>query len=184
MSFLFGFASVYWVVDLHFRKCQTSKIHYFMSVLAFTKFVSLLLHAFNYYYIGKQGETIDLWKYFFFSILLFKNQLFYLTIAVMYKKFNFIFFTFKIVLILQFMATFADILLQKLEPGNVTYSTWRDIFILSDLLSCVLILLPALSFGEKLSAENEDTVYKKKLKLLRKFYIVFICYVFLTRIIV
>lgn len=184
MSLCFAVVGLYWILLLAQKKRKALKIHYFTSILAFVTSISLLLHAFNFNYIEKNGQSHELWKYFYYISLLAKNQLFYVTLAIMYKKFKFVLNTFKIVIALQFLATVASIALQETEQGSPYSSKLRDFFVLADILSCVMIIISALSFGEKLTTGNGDSVYEKELKLYQRFYFVFIFYTFLTRIFV
>jgi Lung seven transmembrane receptor len=183
LSLCFGLAGILWAQIVQKRKRNSTQAHYFMAVLIFVKAFTLFTLAFNLKYIGNHGSPYWLLENFYNALKLAKTCLFYATVLIIYKKFSFISHTFKIVLILQFLATLSEIISLRTERGSLDYSTWRDMFILTDFLSCILMLLPALSFGEKLTEENENSTFVTKLKTYRRFYIVFVCYVFSSRII-
>ena len=65
---------------------------------------------------------------------------------------------------------------------------WQDIFILVDLLCCGAILLPVVwsirHLQESSQTDGKATISLEKLKLFRHFYIMVVCYIYFTRIIV
>lgn len=68
------------------------------------------------------------------------------------------------------------------------YRTWRDIFILVDLLCCGAILFPVVwsirHLHEASATDGKAAINLRKLKLFRQFYIIIVCYIYFTRIIV
>lgn len=93
-----------------------------------------------------------------------------------------------IVIPLQVLANVAEIILEESEEGDAEHRTWWDIFILVDLLCCGAILFPVVwSIRHLQDASHTDgkaAVNLRKLKLFRHFYIMIVCYIYFTRMIV
>ena len=182
MSLAFSFAAVVWSKLLYKNKKKVTRIQNLLSVLVIFKAISLLLRSFQLKTIAENGESSLLLDFFFYFILLCKNQLFFGAIAIIFRKFKLAYRAFILILPLQFVATIAGIVSQGLRDKNVEYSVWIDLFILLDIVCCILILIPVLSFGEK-TLDSEDSLYKRKMKMYRNLYTTFVCYIFLTRIV-
>ncbi|CAG2181388.1 unnamed protein product [Oppiella nova] len=65
---------------------------------------------------------------------------------------------------------------------------WREIFILVDLLCCGAILFPVVwsirHLQEASQTDGKAAINLRKLKLFRHFYVMVVCYIYFTRIIV
>lgn len=86
------------------------------------------------------------------------------------------------------MANIAEIIIAESEEGDKEYRTWLDIFILVDLLCCGAILFPVVwsirHLQEASATDGKAAINLRKLKLFRQFYIMIVCYIYFTRIIV
>lgn len=93
-----------------------------------------------------------------------------------------------IVIPLQVLANVAEIIIAESEEGDKEHRTWRDIFILVDLLCCGAILFPVVwsirHLQEASATDGKAAINLRKLKLFRQFYIMIVCYIYFTRIIV
>lgn len=82
----------------------------------------------------------------------------------------------------------AEIIIEESEEGDIEHKTWRDVFILVDLLCCGAILFPVVwsirHLQEAAHIDGKAAVNLRKLKLFRHFYIMIVCYIYFTRIIV
>lgn len=95
---------------------------------------------------------------------------------------------FKLIIIPQVLANVAEIIIEESEEGDIEHKTWRDVFILVDLLCCGAILFPVVwsikHLQEAAHIDGKAAVNLRKLKLFRHFYIMIVCYIYFTRIIV
>jgi len=93
-----------------------------------------------------------------------------------------------IVVPLQVLANVAYIITEESEAGQVAYMTWSEIFILVDLLCCGAILFPVVwsirHLQEASQTDGKAATNLRKLKLFRHFYILVVCYIYFTRIVV
>ena len=68
------------------------------------------------------------------------------------------------------------------------HQTWKETFVLIDLICCGAILLPVVwsirHLQEASHTDGKAAISLEKLKLFRHFYIMVVCYVYFTRIIV
>lgn len=87
----------------------------------------------------------------------------------------------------QVLANVAEIIIEESEVGNLEHQTWRDIFILVDLLCCGAILFPVVwsikHLEEAARTSDKAAIILRKLKLFKHFYIMIVCYIYFTRII-
>lgn len=95
---------------------------------------------------------------------------------------------FMIVIPLQVLANVAQIIIDESQIGDKEHSLWRDIFNLVDLLCCAAILFPVVwsirHLQDASATDGKAAINLKKLKLFRQFYIMIVCYIYFTRIIV
>lgn len=82
----------------------------------------------------------------------------------------------------------AEIIIEESEEGDIEYKTWRDVFILVDLLCCGAIIFPVVwsikHVEEAAHIDGKAAVNLRKLKLFKHFYIMIFSYIYFTRIIV
>lgn len=95
---------------------------------------------------------------------------------------------FLIIIPLQVFDNIAYIIIEESEEGQLQYHIWKQLFIMIDLLCCGAILFPVVwSIRHLTEASNTDgkaAICLLKLKLFRQFYIMVVCYIYFTRIIV
>ncbi|XP_053683683.1 protein GPR107 [Sabethes cyaneus] len=196
MSLLFFLSGLFWVFILKKSKHPVFKIHYLMAVLVFLKSLSLMFHAVNYHFIETQGEHVEAWAILYYVTHLLKGAVLFITIVLIGTGWTFIKHIladkdkklFMIVIPLQVLANVAEIIIAESEEGDKEHSTWRDIFILVDLLCCGAILFPVVwsirHLQEAAGTDGKAAINLRKLKLFRQFYIMIVCYIYFTRIIV
>lgn len=170
MSVLYFLSGLVWVYVLRGSKHPVFKIHYLMGVLIFLKSLSLMFHSINFHFIETLGEAVETWAILYYITHLLKGACLFITIVLIGTGWTFIKVRlillnglihidiissfvkhilsdkdkkiFMIVIPLQVLANIAEIILDESEQGSLEHSTWRDIFILVDLLCCAAILFP------------------------------------------
>ncbi|XP_076242993.1 protein GPR107 isoform X2 [Calliopsis andreniformis] len=196
MALLFFLSGCFWVFILKKSKHPVFKIHYLMAVLVYLKSLSLLFHGINYHFIQTKGEHVAAWAILYYITHLLKGAVLFITIVLVGTGWTFIKHIladkdkklFMIVIPLQVLANVAEIIIEESEEGDIEHKTWRDVFILVDLLCCGAILFPVVwsirHLQEAAHIDGKAAVNLRKLKLFRHFYIMIVCYIYFTRIIV
>ena len=89
---------------------------------------------------------------------------------------------------LQVLVNTAMVVVEETPPGTNGWMTWRDILHLLDVICCCGILFPIVwsirHLREAAEADGKALLTLNKLKLFREFYMMVVCYIYFTRIIV
>ncbi|KAK9500952.1 hypothetical protein O3M35_002109 [Rhynocoris fuscipes] len=196
MSILFFLSGCFWVFILVKSKHAVYKIHYLMAALVYLKSLSLLFHAINFHFIETKGEHVAAWAILYYIAHLLKGSVLFITIVLIGTGWTFIKHLlserdkkiFMIVIPLQVLANVVKIIIEESEEGDVEHKTWLDVFMLVDLLCCGAILFPVVwsirYLQEAAFTDGKAAIVLRKLKLFRHFYIMIVCYIYFTRIIV
>ncbi|KAG7211220.1 hypothetical protein KM043_010535 [Ampulex compressa] len=193
MALLFFLSGCFWVFILKKSKHPVSKIHYLMAVLVYLKSLSLLFHGINYHFIQTKGEHVATWANLYYITHLLKGAVLFITIVLVGTGWTFIKHIladkdkklFMIVIPLQILANVAEIIIEESEEGDIEHKTWRDVFILVDLLCCGAILFPVgWSIRHLQEAAHTDGKAAANLRKLKLFRLLIVCYIYFTRIIV
>ncbi|XP_066514749.1 protein GPR107 isoform X2 [Hoplias malabaricus] len=194
MSVLFFLSGTLWLHILRTRSTDVYKIHWLMAALPFTKSLSLIFHAIDYYYISNQGFPIEGWAVVYYITHLLKGALLFITIALIGTGWAFVKHIlsdkekkiFMIVIPLQVLANVAYIIIESTEEGSSEYGLWMEILFLVDLLCCGAILFPvvwSIRHLQEASATDGKAINLAQLKLFRHYYVMIVCYIYFTRII-
>ncbi|KAI5089353.1 protein GPR107 isoform X1 [Silurus meridionalis] len=195
MSVFFLFIGTLWVHVLRTRRADVYKIHWLMAALPFTKSLSLIFHAIDYYYISNQGFPIEGWAVVYYITHLLKGALLFITIALIGTGWAFVKHIlsdkdkkiFMIVIPLQVLANVAYIIIESTEEGSSEYGLWMEILFLVDLLCCGAILFPVVwsirHLQEASATDGKAAINLAQLKLFRHYYVMIVCYIYFTRII-
>ncbi|XP_028410942.1 protein GPR107-like isoform X2 [Dendronephthya gigantea] len=193
---VFSILSCIWFYILRQYWSETFKVHYLMFLLVLLKSLDVLLNAVNYYYIGRDGTKAESWAVLHYIAHLFKGGLLFTTIILLGTGYFFIKHVlsgrdkkiFLIVIPLQIFDNIALIIMESTEEAQADYITWKQIFLLVDLLCCGAVLFPVIwairHLKEASQTDGKAAVNLAKLKLFRQFYIMIVCYIYFTRIIV
>lgn len=196
MAVLFFLSGCFWVFILRQSKHPVFKIHYLMAVLVFLKALSLAFHGVNYHYIERLGVHIATWAVLFYVAHLLKGALLFVTLILIGTGWTFIKHVlaprdkklFMAIIPLQVLANVAKIILEESEEGAIEHHAWRNIFTLVDLICCGCISFPVVwsirHLQEASRIDDKAAMNLRKLKLFRHFYVMIICYIYFTRIIV
>ncbi|KAH9596042.1 hypothetical protein MS3_00001864 [Schistosoma haematobium] len=190
------FLSIFWFVYLRKSKNSVYRIHYLMLAVTVVKSISLGFHSVNYYVIGKHGAHEESWAVMYYITHIIRGALLFITILLIGAGWAFIKHmltprernVFLIVVPLQVLANIATIIIEESEAGAARYATWKEIFIFVDLACCGAILFPVVWSIRLLKAASQTdgkaAINLRNLRLFRHFYILVICYVYFTRVIV
>ncbi|KZS13991.1 Protein GPR108 [Daphnia magna] len=197
MSTVFLASGCFWVgVLCKSKREDVYKIHYLMALLVFLKSLSLAFHGVNFHFIQTEGFHIETWAVLYYITHLLKGAVLFITIVLIGTGWAFFKHIlsgkdkkiFMIVVPLQVLANVAYIITEESEAGQAAHMTWNEVFILVDLLCCGAILFPVVwsirHLQEASQTDGKAATSLRKLQLFRHFYILVVCYVYFTRIIV
>lgn len=197
LSILFFLAGCFWVFILKKNGTeQVFRIHWVMASLVFLKSLSLFFHGVNYTKIATNGIHEESWAILYYVTHLLKGGLLFFTIVLIGSGWAFVKHVlssnekkvFMVVLPAQVISNVAYIILEESEQGEIGHNFWKEVFVLIDLVCCGAILLPVVwsikHLQDASSTDGKAAVSLEKLKLFRHFYIMVVCYVYFTRIIV
>lgn len=196
LSVIFFLLGVFWISVVKSKSQDAFKIHYIMGLLVFVKASALLFHGINFESIAKTGSQSETWAILYYITHFLKGALLFITIVLIGTGWAFIKHIlsekdknlFMVVIPLQVLANIAEIITEESEEGEVFHNKWREIFILVDLLCCGAILFPVVwsirHLQEAAHIDGKAAVNLKKLKLFRRFYVIIVCYIYFTRMIV
>lgn len=193
---LYFIAGVAWLSVLRKSTETVYKIHYLMLVVVFVKSLACMFHGVNMHFIQISGIHEDAWAILWYIVYLTRGALMFVTVLLIGAGWAFIKHVltdrekklFLVIIPLQMLNGVAEVIVQESEEGNQSYSTWKEIFILVDLLCCGAVLFPVVwsirHLQEASTTDGKAAINLQKLKLFRHFYILVVCYIYFTRIIV
>ncbi|CAI9772618.1 unnamed protein product [Fraxinus pennsylvanica] len=93
-----------------------------------------------------------------------------------------------IVIPLQVVANIAQVVIDETGPYGQDWMTWKQVFLLVDVVCCCAVLFPIIwsvkNLREAARIGGKTAVNLMKLTLFRQYYIVVICYIYFTRVVV
>ncbi|KAL8134733.1 hypothetical protein AgCh_009666 [Apium graveolens] len=93
-----------------------------------------------------------------------------------------------IVIPLQVIANVAQIVIDETGPFGEDSDTWKKVFLLVDIVCCCAVLFPIVwsikNLREAARTDGKAAVNLMKLTLFRQYYVVVICYIYFTRVVV
>lgn len=195
-SLIFFLASIIWLGFLRKYQEDVFKIHYLMLSLLYFKSVALVFHGLNYHFIQENGTHEEAWAIMYYITHLLKGALLFITIILIGTGWAFIKHIlskrdkkiFMIVIPLQVLNNVALIIMEETEEGIAEHAFWYKIFYLVDLLCCGAIIFPVVwsihHLQEASQTDGKAAINLAKLQLFRHFYVMIVCYIYFTRIIV
>lgn len=196
MSMVFFLSAILWTSILKTSRQPVYRIHIIMCVLVYLKALSLAFHGINFHFIKTRGEHVTAWAILFYITHLLKGAVLFVTIVLVGTGWNFIKDTlsdrdkklFMIVIPLQVLANVAEIILAESEEGAAEHNAWRDIFVLVELLCCGAIMFPVVwsirHLQDASTTDGKAAINLRKLQLFRHFYVMVVCYIYFTRIVI
>eukprot|EP00475_Leptophrys_vorax_P015270 TRINITY_DN21642_c0_g3_i1.p1 TRINITY_DN21642_c0_g3~~TRINITY_DN21642_c0_g3_i1.p1 ORF type:complete len:274 (-),score=28.62 TRINITY_DN21642_c0_g3_i1:242-1024(-) len=184
-----------WGYLCHKHWATAHRIHVLMAVLVLLKAFTVLSQAGQYAYIRATGDPHG-WNIAFYVFSFFRGIMLFTVIVLIGTGWS-VLKPFlqdrekKVILMvipLQVFANIATIILDESGPSSESWFTWRDIFHLLDILCCCAIFFPIIwsikSLREAAHSDGKAARVVAKLQLFRSFYVLVVCYIYFTRIVV
>lgn len=198
-SIFFTFFLVYsslagiWIYVLYNKRLSAFRIHYFMLAVLIMKALNLLCETEDKSYIKKTG-TAHGWDVLFYIFSFLKGITLFTLIVLIGTGWSFLkpYLQDKekkvlmIVIPLQFIANVAQVVIDETSPFDQEHNTWKQVFLLVDVVCCCAVLFPIVwsikNLREAATTDGKAAVNLMKLTLFRQYYIVVICYIYFTRV--
>ncbi|XP_040988493.1 protein CANDIDATE G-PROTEIN COUPLED RECEPTOR 7-like [Juglans microcarpa x Juglans regia] len=182
-----------WVSVLYKKRLTMFGIHFFMLAVLILKFLNLLCEAEEKSFIKRTG-SVHGWDVLFY-IFSFLNGIALFTLIVLLgtgwsflkpylqdkeKK------VLMIVISLQVVANIAQVGIDKSGPFGQDWVTWKQVFLLVDVVCCCAVLFPIVWSIKNLrkEARTDGKATAVNLTLFRQYFVVVICYICFTRVVV
>jgi len=174
---------------------KVNRVHHLMSMLVVLKFLSLFFQAIELHFTKKSGSPGG-WQVVYFIFTGLKTMFFFVLVALIGTGWTFVkpFLSEKdkkimmVVIPLQVLDNIAMIIVDYTAPGSQGWFTWKDIFRLVDIICCGAVLIPIIwsikHLREASQIDGKMAQNLQKLKLFRQFYLIVVCYIYFTRIII
>ncbi|KAK9059625.1 hypothetical protein SSX86_020329 [Deinandra increscens subsp. villosa] len=185
--------SATWIYTLHIRKSSAFRIHFFMLAVLLLKALNLLCETEDKSYIKRSG-TPHGWDILFYIFSFLKGVTLFTLIVLIGTGWSFLkpYLQDKekkvlmIVIPLQVIANVAQVVIGETGPFGEDSSTWRQVFLLVDIVCCCAVLFPIIwsikNLREAAMTDGKAAVNLMKLTLFRQYYVVVICYIYFTRV--
>ncbi|KAI4332292.1 hypothetical protein L6164_017214 [Bauhinia variegata] len=184
-----------WIHILYKKRLTVFHIHFFMLAVVILKALNLLCEAEDKSYIKRTGSAHG-WDVLFYIFSFLKGISLFTLIVLIGTGWSFVkpYLQDKekkvlmIVIPLQVVANIAQVVIDESGPYGHDWVTWRQIFLLVDVVCCCAVLFPIVwsikNLREAARTDGKAAVNLMKLTLFRHYYIVVICYIYFTRVIV
>lgn len=182
-----------WIYVLYKKRLTVFRIHFLMLTVVVLKALNLVSKAEDMLYIQQTGTDHGWDVPFYISSSLKGIMLFTLIILIgtgwsllkpylQYKEKMVL----TIVIPLQVVANIAPVIIDETSPFSPYSVTWKSLFLLVDVICCCAMLLPIVwsikNLREAAQTDGKAAVNLMKLTLFKQYYIVVICYIYLTRV--
>ncbi|KAM0912720.1 hypothetical protein ACQ4PT_012620 [Festuca glaucescens] len=184
-----------WVSILLRKRAAVFRIHYFMLAVLVLKGFNLLAEAEDKSYIERTG-TAHGWDVLFYIFSFFKGISLFTLIVLIGTGWSFLKpyladrekKVLMVVIPLQVVANIAQVVIDESGPYARDWVTWRQIFLLVDVVCCCAVLFPIVwsikNLREAARSDGKAAVNLMKLTLFRQYYVVVICYIYFTRVVI
>ncbi|RWR88912.1 protein GPR107-like protein [Cinnamomum micranthum f. kanehirae] len=195
--FFLAYASLaaLWIQVLYKKRLTAFRIHFFMLAVLVLKALNLLCEAEDKSFIKRTG-TAHGWDVLFYIFSFLKGITLFTLIVLIGTGWSFIkpFLQDKekkvlmIVIPLQVVANIAQVAIDESGPYGLDRYTWKQVLLLVDVVCCCAVLFPIVwsikNLREAARTDGKAAVNLMKLTLFRQYYIVVICYIYFTRVVV
>ncbi|GAB4858104.1 hypothetical protein Ancab_016006 [Ancistrocladus abbreviatus] len=197
--FLFSLAyfalCFFWIHILYKKRLTVFRIHFFMLAVVILKALNLLCEAEDKSYIKRTGSAHG-WDVLFYIFSFLKGITLFTLIVLIGTGWSFLKpylqdrekKVLMIVIPLQVVANIAQVAIDERGPYGQDWVTWKQVFLLVDVICCCAVLFPIVwsikNLREAARTDGKAAVNLMKLTLFRQYYIVVICYIYFTRVVV
>jgi hypothetical protein len=195
MACAFGLLCVIWLNFLRKEWDQTKRIHTLMLCVVVLKTVDLTFESLKFRALKQTGE-LGFWEDLYLLVNLAKGLLLFFVIALLGLGWSTMrpFLTERdrtiliVVVTIQFMVNIANSVVEETAHGINGWMTWRDLFMILDMVCCFVLLYPIVSSLEVLNKNrtdggaSDDARNAARLQSFQRFYVIVIVYIYTTRI--
>ena len=194
-SLIYFSLAVIWIHVLYKKRLTVYGIHFFMLAVVILKALNLLCEAEDKSYIKRTGSAHG-WDVLFYIFSFLKGITLFTLIVLIGTGWSFLkpYLQDKekkvlmIVIPLQVVANIAQVVIDETGPFEQEWVTWKQVFLLVDVICCCAVLFPIVwsikNLREAARTDGKAAVNLMKLTLFRQYYIVVICYIYFTRVVV
>ncbi|KAJ4776653.1 Lung seven transmembrane receptor family protein [Rhynchospora pubera] len=184
-----------WLAILLRKRAAVYRIHYFMLAVVILKALNLLAEAEDKSYIERTG-TAHGWDVLFYIFSFLKGISLFTLIVLIGTGWSFLKpylqdrekKVLMVVIPLQVVANIAQVVIDESGPFASDWLTWKQVFLLVDVICCCAVLFPIVwsikNMREAARSDGKAAVNLIKLTLFRQYYVVVICYIYFTRVVV
>ncbi|XP_021293674.1 protein GPR107 [Herrania umbratica] len=184
-----------WIYVLYKKRLTVFRIHFFMLAVVILKAFNLVCEAEDKSYIKRTGSAHG-WDVLFYIFSFLKGITLFTLIVLIGTGWSFLkpYLQDKekkvlmIVIPLQVVANIAQVVIDETGPFGHDWITWKQVFLLVDVVCCCAVLFPIVwsikNLREAARTDGKAAVNLMKLTLFRQYYIVVICYIYFTRVVV
>lgn len=194
-SLIYFSMTALWIHVLYKKRLTVYRIHFFMLAVVILKALNLLCEAEDKSYIKRTGSAHG-WDVLFYIFSFLKGITLFSLIVLIGTGWSFLkpYLQDKekkvliIVIPLQVVANIAQVVIDENGPYGHDWRTWKQVFLLVDVVCCCAVLFPIVwsikNLREAARTDGKAAVNLMKLTLFRQYYIVVICYIYFTRVVV
>lgn len=194
-SLIYFSMTALWIHVLYKKRLTVYRIHFFMLAVVILKALNLLCEAEDKSYIKRTGSAHG-WDVLFYIFSFLKGITLFSLIVLIGTGWSFLkpYLQDKekkvliIVIPLQVVANIAQVVIDENGPYGQDWRTWKQVFLLVDVVCCCAVLFPIVwsikNLREAARTDGKAAVNLMKLTLFRQYYIVVICYIYFTRVVV
>lgn len=199
MYFMFFLCNVsllgIWVYICWSQRQSVHFIHFLMSLLVVLKASNLMCEAEDKLFVKKTG-TPHGWNVAFYIFNLLRGLLLFSVIVLIGTGWSYVKPLLQdkekkvlmMVIPLQVFANTAYVVYDEAGPSIKDFFTWKQVFILLDIICCCAVLFPIAwsvnHFREASRADGKAARNLEKLTLFRQFYTAVVVYIYFTRVVV
>ncbi|XP_047982753.1 protein CANDIDATE G-PROTEIN COUPLED RECEPTOR 7-like [Salvia hispanica] len=195
LSIIYFIMTAFWINVLYKKRPTVFGIHFFMLAVVLLKALNLLCEAEDKSYIKRTGSAHG-WDVLFYIFSFLKGITLFTLIVLIGTGWSFLKpylhdkekKVLMIVIPLQVIANIAQVVIDETGPFGQDWIAWKQVFLLVDVVCCCAVLFPIVwsikNLREAAKTDGKAAVNLMKLTLFRQYYIVVICYIYFTRVVV